>query len=247
LKLLERVLIINMSNKNNKNENKLQLLSNNKNENKNYVKYNKKQQHQQQKEIKVPTPPPLPIFNNSNNKIFTKSTHKMNSNDSIKEQSQLIKSKYKLTATAISTDDDFLAIYNQKPKIIKYVPLQGTINGSNNNSTTSIQTTNNKKITNNLQQTQNDEVIQNNAKNSYFINDSILLNIDNISQKEKIIEKLIISKQGTVRGNLNHVKLSLKQFFKENNNSNINNNNSSNNICHEKPSQLLTVNILNDF
>ena len=116
MKLLERVLIINMSNNNksNKHENKLEILSNitknsSLNENKNYIKYNKKQQ---QIEIKVPTPPPLPTFNTSNNKIFTKSANKMNSNENLKEQSQLIKSRYKLTATALSSDEDFLAIYN---------------------------------------------------------------------------------------------------------------------------------------
>ena len=272
-----------MSNKskNNNNENKFSLLSNNNNNNKNlnenrnlFLKNKKQQQQQQQQQQhqqieinrnnnskKPPTPPPLPstfttTATNINSKSFAKLAVKMSSNDLL-TQAQLVKSRYKLTATALCAEDDFLSIYNQKPKIIKYIPLQGAVNGNNchNGENISLQVLNNKRLScqKSVQQPK-DEVIQNNAKNSYYLNDAILYNIDNISQKEKMIEKLIISKQGTVRGNLNHVKLSLKQFFKENNNnntinSNIGNNNSnnqnsnSNSICNEKTSHLnnLTV------
>ena len=170
----------------------------------------KKKQQQQEINHKIPpTPPPLPNFN-----IYTKSNLKlMNSND-LPLQSQLVKSRYKLTATALCPDEDFFSIYNQKPKIIKYVPLQGATNSnqSSNGSSSSSNSGNSKRLV----AIKNEEVIQNNAKNSYYLNDAILYNIDNISPKEKQLEKMIVSKQGTIRGSLNHVKLSLMQVFKEN-------------------------------
>ncbi len=237
-----------MSNMSNSDEAILLLLSNKKND-KTLIKVKKQQQQQQeitkQQQQQPPPPPPLPpIFN----RIFNKSI-KMNANDL-----QLVKSRQKLTTTTL-VDDDYLSIYNQNPKIIKYTSVQGT--NSNSSITSGMTTTTSLSSALNTQKRINitklvspkDEVIHNNAKNSYYLSDSILYNIDNNTPHEKLIEKLIISKQGTVRGNLNHVKLSLKQFFKENHGCCYGN--SVSNVCSDKcPQQYhnyLTVSLLCSF
>lgn len=188
-----------------------------------------------------PTPPPVPpltLFSNSKSSFKIK---KMND--------QTANLQTKTSNIDLNNCDDDLAVFTQKPKIIKYNLNNSSINNtSNSNSSNTLATypmiqqkrllmpASAHNVTN--QKLLKDEVIRNNAKNSYYLSETILYNIDNIVPKEKLNEKLIISKQGTVRGNLNQVKLSLKQFLKENHSlthtANTNHTAVNSNICNKE-------------
>jgi hypothetical protein len=64
----------------------------------------------------------------------------------------------------------------------------------------------------------------------YLNESSHLASLLKETSTNKLQNSLIISRQGTIRGNLNHVKTSLKQIFKDSNNNQANANNSNNNL-----------------
>lgn len=118
--------------------------------------------------------------------------------------------------------DDYISNYVQKPKIIRFNSASNRDDSSTSFSSSSEETLSQleqyhtkTKIYNVLSQFS--ESLDSNIIYTYDRFGIKIINSedDDTDEKDALNEKLIISKRGTIRGNLNRVKASLKQLFKE--------------------------------